>query len=170
MLEIKEMWKITNDDEAEWIIDKCNEELIESARFKLSLENKIKVLQEKMQKAEDEEKSVIEKRNSYLVEYFESIDDKFKKKTKTMEKYRLPSGEIVKKYPSPEYKRDSNKLLDWIKSNKLDYVEVKESPKWSELKKVTTVMSGQVVFNDTGEIVEGVELIERPPVIEFKEA
>ena len=51
-----------------------------------------------------------------------------------------------------------------------DYVEVKETPKWAELKKVTTIASGQVIYMDTGEMIEGVELIERPPVIEFKEA
>ena len=85
-----------------------------------------------------------------------------------MEKYRLPSGEIVKKYPNPEFRRDNNKLLDWIKANGLDYVEVKESPKWGELKKITKVMNGQVVTED-GEIVEGVEVIEREPVLEFKE-
>lgn len=163
-------WKATNDEEAEWLIEKYNEDLIEKARYKLSLENKIKDLQDKLRKIEDEERFAIEKRNSYLLEYFETIDKKFKKKTKTQEKYRLPSGEIVKKYPGPEFKRDGETLLAWIKSNDLnDYVEVKESPKWAELKKSTTVISGQVVFNDTGEIVEGVELIDRPPVIEFKE-
>ena len=163
-------WKITNDEDAEWLIEKYNVDLVEKARYKLALENKIRDLQDKLRKVEDEEKFAIERRNSYLLEYFETIDEKFKKKTKTQEKYRLPSGEIVKKYPSPEYKRDGEKLLSWIKSNDLnDYVEVKESPKWAELKKATTVVGGQVVFKDTGEIVEGVELIERPPVIEFKE-
>lgn len=169
-LMVNEVWKVTSDESAEWLIEKVNEDLIEKARFRLSLENRIKDLQEKLNNLNDEERQAIERRNSYLLEYFETIDEKFKKKTKTMEKYRLPSGEIVKKYPSPEYKRDADKLLGWIKNNELnDYVEVKESPKWSELKKSTSIAGGQVVFNDTGEIIEGVELIERSPVLEFKE-
>lgn len=169
-MEKEKAWRIKNDDDAEFIIEKCNEDLIEINRYKLSLEEKLEDIRQKLNKLKEEEDYIISRRNSFLTEYFETIDDKFKKKSKTQEKYRLPSGEIVKKYPSPEFKRDTDKLLGWIESNKLDdYVEVKKSPKWSELKKTTTVVDGQVVFNDTGEIIEGVEVIERPPVIEFKE-
>ena len=168
MLEEREAFKVTNDKEAEWVIEKYQEEMMEKARYKESLQARVEGLQEKLRKLENEEREAKERRDSYLIEYFESIDDKFKKKTKTQEKYRLPSGEIIKKYPNPEFKRDNNKLLKWIKANELDYVEVKESPKWEELKKVTKVVSGQVVTED-GEIVEGVEVVERPPVMEFKE-
>ena len=117
MIEEMERWKVRNDDEAEWIIEKINEELIEKARFKMSLANKIKDLQGKLRKLEDEEKAAIENRNSYLLEYFETIDEKFKKKTKTMEKYRLPSGEIVKKFPTPEYRRDDEKIISLDKKH-----------------------------------------------------
>ena len=34
--------------------------------------------------------------------------------------------------------------------------------------KITKVVNGQVV-TENGEIVEGVEVVERPPVMEFKE-
>lgn len=169
MLEVKENWKIANDRDAEWLIDKVNEELIEKARFKESIINKIELLQEKLKKVEEEEQYLIERRNSYLIEYFESIPDKFKKKTKTQEKYRLPSGSIIKKYPQPEFKRNNEQLLSWIKANHLnEYIEVKETPKWGELKKTIQVVGNQVVTED-GEIVEGVEVVERPPMVEFKE-
>lgn len=166
---VEETWKIESDNDAEWLIEEVNKYLVEKARYRMSLENKVKDLMDKLNKLDEEEKYAIEKRNSYLIEYFESIDDKFKKKTKTQEKYRLPSGEIIKKYPNPEYKRDNDRLLSWIQKNKLDdYVEIKQSPKWGELKKVTKIVNGQVVTED-GEIVEGVEVIEKPPVMEFKE-
>ncbi len=164
-----ERWVVKNDDEAEWIIEKYNEKLIESARYRLSLENKIQLLQDKLNKLNDNDRTLVDMRNSYLLEYFETIDDKFKKKTKTMEKYRLPSGEIVKKYPGPEFKRTDDELVQWIKSHHLNLVEIKETPKWGELKKLTVVSGRQVVFRDTGEIIDGVEVIERPPVVEFKE-
>ena len=164
------IFKVTNDQEAEWVIEKANEDLIEINRFRESLEEKLEVIRQKINKLYEEENRVKEWRDSYLLEYFETIDDKFKKKTKTQEKYRLPSGEIIKKYPGPEFKRDNNKLLDWIKANGMkDYVEIKESPKCEELKKKTKVADGQVIIEDTGEIVEGVQVIEREPVLEFKE-
>src|SRR5699024_6431986 len=165
----KEKWKIENDRDAEWIIEQIEEDLIETNRFKESLQSKIEDLQDKLKKVEEEEKQAKERRDNYLIEYFETIPDELKKKTKTQEKYRLPSGEIIKKYPNPQYKRDNTKLLDWIKDNEMtDFVQVNESPKWGELKKVTETVNGQVVTKD-GEIVEGIEVIERPPTLEFKE-
>lgn len=165
---MQEKFKVTNDRQAEWVIEKANEDLTEISRFKESLEEKLGEIREKLNKLHKEENRVKKWRDSYLAEYFETIPEEYKKKTKTMEKYRLPSGEIIKKYPSPEFRRDNDKLLDWIKASGLDYVEVKETPKWGELKKVAKVAGNQVVTKD-GEIVEGVEVIERPPVIEFKE-
>jgi hypothetical protein len=96
-IELEKAWKVKNDDDAELIIESTNEELVESARYRLALQNKIKGLEEKLKKLDESDKYLIERRNSYLIEYFETIDDKFKKKTKTQEKYRLPSGEIIKK-------------------------------------------------------------------------
>ena len=165
---MQEKFKVTNDRQAEWVIEKANEDLTEISRFKESLEEKLGEIREKLNKLHEEENKVKEWRDSYLAEYFETIPKEYKKKTKTMEKYRLPSGEIIKKYPGPEFKRDNDKLLDWIKFNGLDYVEIKESPKWGELKKITKVINGQVVTED-GEIIEGVEVVERPPILEFKE-
>ena len=168
--EQEERWRITNDAEAEWLIDKVNEELYEINRFEMSLINKIEALKEKLEKVKSEKENKIARRDSYLLEYFETIDDKAKKKTKTQEKYRLPSGEIVKKYPGPEYKRDNDALVKWAKESQLnDYIEVKESVKWADLKKNTEVVSGQLVYKDTGELVEGVEVVDRPPTLEFKE-
>ncbi|MBS4538189.1 host-nuclease inhibitor Gam family protein [Clostridium sp. D2Q-11] len=165
-----ENWKVQNDDDAEFIIEKYNEKLSETNRYKLAIETKIKSLKDKLSKVNDEEREIIERRDSYLAEYFETIDEKFKKKSKTQEKYRLPSGSIVKKYPNPQFKRSEDKLLNWIKSNELNnYVEIKEAPKWGDLKKLTQVVNGQVIYKETGEIIEGIELIERSPVLEFKE-
>ena len=88
------------------------------------------------------------------------------KKTKTMMKYRLPSGELVKKFKAPEFKRNNDKLVKWLEDNQMDeYIEVKKQPKWKELKKAVKVINGAVVTED-GEIVEGVEVVERAP--EFK--
>lgn len=167
---MEEKWKIKNDQDAEWIIEKTKEQLVESDRYKLALENKIKDLQEKLKKAKEEDMHLKARRDTYLTQYFETIPDEFKKKTKTQEKFRLPSGEIIKKYPGPEFKRDDEKLKDWLVENKMsEYIEVKTTPKWGELKKSTKVAGGQVVLTDTGEIIKGVEVIERPPVMEFKE-
>ena len=43
-----------------------------------------------------------------------------------------------------------------------EFIEVKKSAKWGDLKKITQVVNGRVVTED-GEIVEGVEVVERLP-------
>lgn len=167
--EVKEKWKIENDDSAEWWIDTKEEELVEVRRYKIAIQNKIKLLQEKLAKAEQEEKGIIDRRNIYLEEYFKTLDEKQIKKTATLEKYRLPSGEIRFKYPGPDYKKDDEVLSKWLKGNGMkEFIktEIITKPKWSDLKKQTTVVGNQVVYVETGEIIEGVEAIEREPVFE----
>lgn len=164
-----EKWRVTDDASAEWIIDKTEEDLIELRRYKMSLENKIAVLKDKFDKAKREEEWRIARRNSMLLEYFESIDDKLKRQTKTQIKYRLPSGSIIKKFPEPEYVVNEEQLLKWTKESNPDFVEVKETVKWAELKKNTIIVEGQLVYKDTGELVEGVELKPRAPFVTFKE-
>lgn len=166
-VEEKERWEIKSDEEAEWWIERKSEELAEVRRYKMSIENKINLLKEKLDKAKNEEKNMLANRDFYLQQYFENIDDKQKKKTKTQEKYRLPSLDLVKKYPGPNYKRDDKKLAEWLEENKMnELVEIKKKAKWGELKKLTQVVGDQVVYIETGEVIEGVEVEEIPA--EFK--
>lgn len=162
-----EGWKIRNDEEADWWIEIHETELAEVRRLKIQLENKIDFYKEKLEKVQKEEECILERRDGKLAEYFESLDEKQMKKTKTMIKYRLPSGELIKKFPGPEFKRNNDTLAKWLEDNQLDeYVEIKKQAKWGELKKGIEVVGGSVVLKDTGEIVEGVEAVERPA--EFK--
>lgn len=162
-----EGWRIKNDEKADWWIEVKEAELVEIRRLKMQLENKIAFYKAKLEKIQREEEYIIEKRDAKLAEYFESLDEKDMKSTKTMLKYRLPSGELVKKFRNPEFKRDNDTLAEWLESNSMDeYIEVKKQAKWGDLKKVTEVIGNAVVLKDTGEIVEGVEAIERAP--EFK--
>lgn len=164
-----EDWKIKNDEDADWWIEVKEAELVEIRRLKMQLENKIAFYKEKLEKVQKEEEYIIEKRDGKLAEYFETLDEKNMKKTTTMLKYRLPSGELVKKFPSPQFKRDNEMLAKWLEDNQMDeYIEVKKQAKWGELKKATEVVGDTVILKDTGEIVEGVEVVERAPEFQVK--
>ena len=163
----KEEWRIKSDEDADWWIEVKGEELAEVRRLKLQLENKINFYKEKLDKVLKEEEYILEKRNGKLAQYFETIDEKQMKVTKTQKKYRLPSGELVKKFPEPQFNKKDEVLTKWLEDNQMDeYIEVKKQAKWGELKKKTKVVGDTVVLEDTGEIVEGVEVVERAP--EFK--
>lgn len=164
-----EGWKIKNDEDADWWIEIKEAELVEVRRLKMQLENKIAFYKDKLDKVLKEEKQIIEHRDFKLIEYFETLDEKDMKKTTTMHKYRLPSGEIVKKFPGLEFKRDNDELAKWLEDNQMEeYIEVKKQAKWGELKKTIEVAGNAVVIKDTGEIVEGVEVVERAPEFQVK--
>ena len=164
----KEEWKITNDKEAEWLIDTIQEELTEKQAFLQRLEDKKQQIQEMINREKEQIKDKKEHRDYYLQQFFLTVDDKLKHKTKTQEKYRLPSGDIVKKYSKPKYK-PTNKLIDWLKINKLNYIKVEEKAEWGEFKKETELVGDKLVYKPTGEIIQGVDIEYTEEQIEFKE-
>lgn len=82
--------------------------------------------------------------------------------------YKLPSGKVQRRTQQPQFDRDNEALLAWLKQRGMtDYVEVKETPKWGELKQQVQVVGEHVVIKDgplKGEIVDGVEVVHRPPI------
>jgi len=95
-----------------------------------------------------------------LAEYFATVPHK---KTKTQESYPLKSGKLILKTQNPEYKRDDKTVIDWLKQNNGgQFIKVKEELSWADLKGATAVLDNHIVTID-GEIVPGVEVIEREP-------
>lgn len=75
---------------------------------------------------------------------------------------KLPHGTMRFRKQQPEYKRDDIGLIGWAKANnKVDLIKVKESLDWATLKKDITVTNGKAIYNETGEIIEHVEIVER---------
>lgn len=44
----------------------------------------------------------------------------------------------------------------------MDMIQTTEKPKWGEFKKRLEIVGGQIVDKTTGELVEGVQIIEKP--------
>lgn len=82
--------------------------------------------------------------------------------------YKLPSGKVQRRTQQPLFDRDNEALLAWLKQRGMtDYIEVKETPKWGELKQQVQVVGEHVVIKDgplKGEIIDGVEVVHRPPI------
>lgn len=166
--EHKETFVVDDDKKAEWALLKIKELLLDTQRY-------IEVCDAMIEEYEQKKKEAIEKYDQdsayfkhQLAQYFETVD---KKKTKTQETYKLPSGVLRRKYPAPQFKRNDKELVEWLKaSGKEDLIKVNESADWANLKKSIQVQGDMVVTED-GEIVEGVEVIERPPtfVVEVEE-
>ena len=156
---------IDNDVKAEWALKKISEEKAEAQRYINICDTMISEYTFKKQQATEKLESKISGLRSLLQQYFETVPHKA---TKTQETYKLPSGQLKMKYPGPEFARDEEKLLNYLKENGMpEYIQTKESAKWADLKKVVTV-SGDKVITEDGQIVDGVTVVERPPVFEVE--
>lgn len=131
--EQKQTWKITDDSKADWALDKIREAQAEYKRFEMVINDKIQQLQEALKEEREKTENETNFFKTKLAEYFELVP---KKKTKTQETYKLPSGRLVKKYKKPKFKRNDTELVKWLKKNNMpELVKIKESADWATLKK-----------------------------------
>jgi hypothetical protein len=151
------VFKITDDSLADWAVRKIADERAELARLKELADEQIARIMEKVTEAEKRCENNTSFMTSKLAEYFETVPHK---ETKTKHSYRLLSGALVKKIGGVTMKQDDEKLLEYFKSSgNDDMIQIVEKPKWGEFKKRLEIVGGQIVDTDTGEIVEGVEIV-----------
>ncbi|PWM23677.1 MAG: hypothetical protein DBX40_07660 [Clostridiales bacterium] len=100
--------------------------------------------------------------NGKLSIYFQSVPHS---STKTQETYKLASGVLKLKKPSPEYKHNDSLLMEAFP----EFVEQKPQFRWGEFKKTLNVVhegyDTVIVHKDTGETVPAglVEIVECEP-------
>lgn len=139
---------VDNDVKADWTLRKIAEIQNERDTMLAFYDGQIKKAKEQA-----------DQRISYLMEHLRRYTACVPmKETKTQSKYSLPSGDLVLKKPAVAFRRDDEKLLQWLKdSDNGGLIAVKMSPAWAEIKKAITVVDGKAVLTDTGEIIDGVE-------------
>lgn len=158
--EDRERFTVTNIEQANWALRKIaaaqaamaeREALaqVEIERIKLWLEGETKSLKETVSFFE-----------SLLLEYHiaELAKDS---KAKTI---KLPHGILKMRKQQPEYVRDDDVVKEWAQANKPD-VLVPQPPKldWTSLKKSLQVSDGKAIDPETGEVVPGISIFDRPP-------
>ena len=145
-----ESFEITNDMQAEWAMRKIREARQERER----MAEHYKSQQEAIDRQTEERVSYF---TGLLEAYFEQVPHKA---TKTgIEKYKLPSGELVMKPAGIDYIRNIDVLLGWCKENRPDWVRVKEEPAWAEIKRQ---------IKEDGVLPVGVVPVETPATFDVK--
>lgn len=157
---------ISNDKEADWAIEKIFDHESERDRLLQLVEAKEAELKEKRRQITES----CENRTSYLKSMLRVFFEQQKptSTTKTQSSYQLVSGKLVMKKQQPEYVRDEPAMIAWADENAADFVRVEKRINWADLKKKLTVNGEQAVFADTGEIVPGICVVDRPDVFEVK--
>lgn len=153
-------WRITDDGCADWAVRKIAEEKAELDRIKALADEQIQRIEEKVAAAEKRFQNGTSFLTGKLAEYFQTVPHKT---TKTKHSYRLLSGTLTLKLGGTQLKQNDDALLEYLKtSGNDDMIQTVEKPKWGEFKKRLQIVGASVVDGTTGEIVEGVEIINRP--------
>lgn len=146
----RERFVIKDDMQAEWAFKKIADAQAEIDKWTEHYKAQLEAITER-------NKSTILYMQGLLANYFDRVP---KHTTKTgIEKYKLPCGELVRKPGGLDYQRDGETLLAWCKANKPELVKVEESASWSAVK---------AYIKETGEIPDGVTLVETEPKFEVK--
>lgn len=164
-----EAWKIDNDRAADWAVRRVKENRSELARLEELADAQVARIMEKVREEQDK----TAKRNAYLIQllndYAVSLGPDGLKETKTQYKYKLLSGElIITKAKEAMEVADEAALLAYLDADLPDYVKVTKKPMWGEYKKQLAITGGHVIDRDTGEIIPGVEVVEKPSSFDVK--
>lgn len=154
----EEMFEITDDMTAEDCMRMIRERQEEKAKWKEFYEGRIQAVNETCDMD-------IARLTMALMGYFQMVPHKV---TKTQENYALPSGKLALKKQEPEFHRDDNELIEWLKKNGGEkYIKVKESVDWSALKGTLNVM-GDTVADVNGNVIPCITAEERPDVFKVE--
>jgi len=156
--EEREGFTIDNDSAADWALRKIAAARTERDRLKAHFAIQEEIADRRVEEAEQRFMPMLE-------QYFEQVP---RHETKTKASYALPSGKLVRKMQGPEYVRDDEKLLAWLKKiGKTGYIKITERPAWGDFKPYTKVV-GDRVADSNGEIVDGVQVVERAQVFDVE--
>lgn len=160
-----EGWVINDPLAADWAIDKIRNARGDYTQKEMVVNEKIRQMEEWLNKEKEKANKTVGFFSFKLEQFFDKAE---KRKTKTQETINLPSGTLKRKFPAPKLLRDDDKLLVWLKERNLkEFVNVEESPDWGNLKK-KLIVSGGNVADENGEIVDGIIVLDQPPVFEVE--
>lgn len=156
---LRERFRITDDGQANWAIRKIAQARAQFAEAQCLAGQEM----DRVSRWLTEQKRDMERTEAFFTALLREYSFPRFASDPRLKTIKLPAGKVQVRQQPPEYRRDNQALLNWLKERGMtEFVEVAETPRWAELKRQVQVAAGHVVTAD-GEIVEGVEVIERSP-------
>lgn len=158
---LRERFRITDDSQANWAVRKIAQARRELAKAEELAEAEIARIKAWLDGQRKDAMRTVSFFEGLLREYYLprfAADPRLKT-------VKLPAGKVQVRAQQPEFERDEAALLAWLKvTGRTALVEVKETPRWASLKTLIDVTAdGTCFIASTGEVVEGVKAIPRPP-------
>jgi phage host-nuclease inhibitor protein Gam len=155
----KKSFAVKDDSSANWALRKIkqmNDQVEQNNALALAEIDKI----EQWNQSENE-------RAQQSIDYFQGLLAEYamrkKEEDPKFKSLKLPNGRIGFRKQQPKWNYHEETVLQALKqANLTDFINVKETPKKADIKKAFEVSDGQVINPDTGEILKGVTIEERP--------
>lgn len=158
----KEKFTVRDIRSAEWCLKRIAWHQKHKADALAFVESEKAKLDEYLAKVNSEENGSIEYFTELLKPFAMEQLQGSKKKTVT-----LPSGSLSFKKQSPEFVKNDDELLAFAKESVPEFVKIKESVDWGEMKKTCSIAGNRLVTAD-GEIVQGVIINKRDDTFTVK--
>jgi hypothetical protein len=156
--ELKQRFRITDKAQANWALKKLKK------RYQTREENK-KLMDEEIEKIKswyEEEDKKIQRNIDFFTGLLEEYHRSLYAQDPSIKTISLPYGKTKIRDIGEEYVYDDDALVKWLLKNAPEYIEMEPKIKKAELKKKLKEHNGKAVL-DTGEVVDGIALVERPP-------
>jgi len=155
---------IDNDQKANWALRKIRHLKNKKDENEEFAETEIEAIQKEI----DEVNSWLELENSSLSKDIEYLELKLKyyaldlkDDAPELKTHKLPFGQLQFRKQRKKWEYDNDKLLKFAEKNLKNAVKVKKRVDKRKLKQKIKVVGDKAVVSDTGEVIEGIKVIER---------
>jgi hypothetical protein len=166
----QEGWTPTTDYEVTQLLKYLSDKQKETDRVVESAKEEIEMLSRISKDATDKQNRVADRINYLCSRYvLDEVDEDDRRETKTMIKYRLARGEIVINKAVKKIKKPTPENETILTSKYPQFIKQEPKFQWSDFKETIELdEDGNVIDKSTGQIVEGVQVVETPQTVSIK--
>jgi hypothetical protein len=155
---------IDNDQKANWALRKIRHLKKKKNENEEFAKTEIEVIQKEINEVNQwlkSENDSIDKDIDYMEGMLKIYAEQLKIDDPKLKTHKLPFGQLQFRKQRDKWEYDNDKLLDFAEKNLKDAVKVKKSVDKRKLKQKIKVVGDKAVVADTGEVIEGIKVIER---------
>jgi len=161
----KENFIIDNDSKANWALRKIRHMKEKQNKNKELAKSQIEKIQEEIDEIEhwlEKENEKIQNNIDFMKSKLKNYAYDLKDDNPDLKTHNLPFGALKFRKRRAKWNYDDDKLLEFAESNLQEAVKIKKKVDKRKLKKKAEVVGEKAVLEDTGEVIDGIKVVQRP--------
>lgn len=162
---------VDDDNKATWCLRKIKHFKSKQEKNKELAEKQIEEIEKEIREVEqwlEDENSKLDNSIEFMESKLYSYAQQLRREDPELKTHKLPFGQLQFRKQRPKWKYDNDKLLNFAEEKYKDLIKVKRSVDKRKLKSQAKIIGGKVIIEKTGEVIEGVEVIERSEKFKVK--